>query len=133
MGYSDFTSTSVSSGDVSVASGINIGSKPVNKSKQTDNCQCLDGLMGLPCVVTGKIFSCGPNAKRNQFLALLFIGIAIFYFSRKKKRVKSGVGLINFSISPHNEKIAIGLAIVALSVYGLDVYLKHRKTEKDDN
>lgn len=95
MGYSDFTSTNVSSGDINVASGINIGSKYI--------------------------------------FALLFIGLVIFYFSRKKKRVKSGIGLINFSISPHNEKIAIGLAIVALSMYGLDVYLKHRKTEKDDN
>ena len=136
MGYSDFTSKSISSGDISVASGITIGSKPVKiNNSNNETCKCLDGFMGLPCVLTGKLFSCGPNAKRNQLLALLVIILIVIYFfmSKNKKRVKSGVGLINFSISPHNEKIAIGLAIVALSMYGLDVYLKYKNPKIKDS
>ena len=64
-------------------------------------------------------------------LVVLFGGILLFYFfMRKEKRIKSGIGLINFTISPHNEKIAIGLAIAALGFYGLDIYLKHKNPQK---
>ena len=91
MGYSDFTSTSVSSG---------------------------------PTRVT-----------YNPMMILLFIAGSAgiyFLFKKRKDRIKSGIGLINFSISPRNEKFAIGLAIVALSMYGLDVYLKHKDPKKED-
>lgn len=127
MGFSDFTSTNVSSGDVSVADGITIGSKPIKKNNSNnETCKCLDGFVELRCFA-GKIFTCGPNAKRNQLLALLVIILIVIYFlmSKNKKRVKSGVGLINFSISSNNERIAVGLAAIALSLYGLDLYLKY--------
>jgi len=90
--------------------------------------------MGSSDITSTSVTSGPARVTYNPMMILAFIaGLAGIYFLFKKtgkKRIKSGVGLINFSISPHNEKIAIGLGIIALGMYGLDLYFKHRENQK---
>tara|TARA_B100001094_G_C17701186_1_gene562763 strand:- start:347 stop:634 length:288 start_codon:yes stop_codon:yes gene_type:complete len=81
-------------------------------------------------ISSGDIIDSSFNIQR--IVILFLIGGAIYFYSRKKKKTKSGIALINLSISTHNEKIAVVFAVLALSIYGLDVYLRNRN-HKEEN
>ncbi len=91
--------------------------------------------MGYSDITSTSVNSGPARVTYNPMILLVFIaGLAGIYFLFKKgKKTKSGVGLINFSISPHNEKIAIGLGCVALSMYGLDLYLKYKDSDQKND
>tara|TARA_B100001059_G_C17281202_1_gene308330 strand:- start:127 stop:399 length:273 start_codon:yes stop_codon:yes gene_type:complete len=90
MGKSDFTSRSLSSGNITVSNTNNI----------------------------------------KFFLLIIFIGFIYLY--NRKSRKKSGVALLNISVSPHNEKIAVTLAIITIIMYGYHIYLESKHLKKDD-
>ena len=75
------------------------------------------------------------KAERNNTNVLVFFALfvaGVLYYSRSK-RVKSGVGLINISISPHNELIAIIMGTISLLMYGYHLYLENKECNKSDN
>tara|TARA_Y100000817_G_scaffold314746_1_gene314905 strand:- start:3126 stop:3407 length:282 start_codon:yes stop_codon:yes gene_type:complete len=80
-------------------------------------------------ISSGDIIDSSFNIPR---IVVLFLIAGAIYFYTRKKRIKSGVALINLSISTHNDKIAVLFAILALSIYGLDVYLRNRN-HKEEN
>ena len=80
-------------------------------------------------ISSGNIIDSSFNIPR---IVVLFLIAGAIYFYTRKKRIKSGVALINLSISTHNDKIAVLFAILALSIYGLDVYLRNRN-HKEEN
>ena len=90
--------------------------------------------MGYSDITSNSVTS-GSVAVTNNPMILVFIaGLAcVFFLFKNKRKIKSGVGLINFSISPRNEKIAIGLGCVALSMYGLDLYLKYKDSDQKND
>ena len=88
MGKSDFTSTNINRGDVSIAS--------------------------------------------NQNLVFLILGGLFLYFLFKKSKKKSGMALLNISVSPHNEKIGIALAVISIIMYGYHIYLESKQLKKDE-
>ena len=81
-------------------------------------------------ISSGNIIDSSFNIPR---IVVLFLIAGAIYFYTRKKRIKSGVALINFSISPHNEKLAVVLGALALGIYGLDVYLKHINHEEEND
>ena len=82
-------------------------------------------------ISSGNIIDSSFNIPR--IVVLFLIAGSIYFYTRKKKRIKSGVALINLSISTHNDKIAVLFAVLALSIYGLDVYLKHRNHKEEND
>jgi hypothetical protein len=89
--------------------------------------------MGNSDITSSNIQKGDVNQNNNMiFLFILVCGGAYLLFRNKKKvRVRSGVSLINISISPHNEKIAVGMGIVALLMYGYHLYIERRSLEEN--
>lgn len=68
----------------------------------------------------------------NQNLIFLAIAGLFIYFLFKKSKKKSGMAILNISVSPHNEKVGIALAIIGIVMYGYHIYLESKHIKKDE-